>query len=145
MDVFVDLQDLAYIAPDPEKYPGVTPPTEDDIVGVVGDVAGCGVTGVSEEMFLAGWFEPTHKACQEKGLTYIHKAINWDLGAMATNWKTTVFETYSHCDILMTEDYDMTLDPPLMPGYIQFPGISEYLGKEYHVKVYAGAEGEACI
>lgn len=135
IDVFVDVQTLSYVGLRPEDNPLVTPPSPADLANVVNELAAYGIAGISEEMFLAEWYEPVHQACQAAGLTYIHKAISWDFGATGHYWGTTVFDVYPHCDVLMTEDYNMALDPPMIAAYEQFPSIAEVLGREYHIKL----------
>lgn len=137
MDVFIDLQALAYVALDPGKYPSVSPPSADDVVNVVYELAAYGVTGISEEEFLAEWFAPVYLACQDNGLIYIHKGTPWDFGAMQCHWNYDIFEAYSNCDMIMTEDYEMTLDLPILPASEQFASVARWLGKEYQMKVYA--------
>jgi len=136
LKLFVDLQTLAYKALNPEKpeLPDGTPPTAADVASIVSELADYGVDGISEEMFLAEWFEPVYQVCQERDILYIHKSINWDFGAMSHYWNKTVFQIYPNCDVMMTEDYDMTVEPPNMPALEQFPSIAKLLGKEYWMK-----------
>ena len=138
LEVYPDIQALAYIGHNPDDYPLLTVPTADDLTAVINELADYGVTGVSEEMYLSEWYAPVYQACQGRGINYIHKAISWDFGAMSHYWNMSVFDVYSDCDIIMTEDYDMTLEPPFMPAYEHFAAISAWLGKEYHVKVWIG-------
>ena len=136
LELFVDLQTLAYKAlrPDDDDVPDGEPPTADDVANIVAELADYGVDGISEEMFLEEWFEPVYQGCQERGLVYIHKAINWDFGAMSHYWNKTVFQVYPNCDVIMTEDYEMELEPPQMAALEQFPSITRGLGKEYWMK-----------
>jgi len=136
LELFIDLQVLAYkgLNPDNPNIPEGDPPTADDVASIVAELADYGVDGISEEMFLEEWFEPVYQVCQQKGIVYIHKAINWDFGAMSHYWNKTVFQVYPNCDVIMTEDYDMTVEPPNMAALEQFPSIAKLLGKEYWMK-----------
>ncbi len=137
MELIVDVQALTYVALNPDQYPLVTPPSTSDVANIVHELAAYGVEGVSEEMFLAEWFAPVRQACHSAGIVYEHKAIHWDFGAMSDYWNSTVYEVYPNCDLMMTEDYEMTLDPPHMVGNEQFPSIARWLGNGYHIKVSA--------
>jgi hypothetical protein len=137
LKLFIDLQGLAYKALNPEdpKVAKGKAPTADDVADVVSELADYGVDGIAEEMFLADWYEPVYRVCRERGILYIHKAINWDFGAMSHTWKRTVFQVYPNCDVIMTEDYDMRAEPPQIAALEQFPSIAKGLGKEYWMKV----------
>ena len=131
IEVYADIQGLAYVGLRPGEYPAISPVGSDHVAAVVRELAAYGVDGVSEEMFLADWYLPTYQACLDSGITYIHKAISWDFGAMSHTWNTSVFDVYPHCSLIMTEDYEMATEPAMIAGLEQIPSIAGWLNNVY--------------
>ncbi|MFH1742813.1 MAG: hypothetical protein ABIH23_27735, partial [bacterium] len=129
---------LAYVSHDlfrdTPEFPNLTPPTKNHAVSIVTELAAYGFTGISEEEFHADWFEPVGQACRQNGMVYMHKSIPPDYGAYTSLFHSTCFDVFKHCDILMTEDYEVSLDPPLLPTYQHIPSIAQSLGKPYYIK-----------
>ena len=107
--VFADVQSLAWKARESyPDWPGNVPSVQ-QIISVINELIDYGVDGISEEMFPAQWFFPVYKICKQNGITYLHKGIPYDVAWFCED-NSTVFDAYSNCHVLMTEDYYMNDD-----------------------------------
>ncbi|MCD6331428.1 MAG: hypothetical protein J7L80_04435 [Thermoplasmata archaeon] len=107
--VFADVQSLAWKARESyPDWPGNVPSVQ-QIISIINELIDYGVDGISEEMFPAQWFFPVYEICKEKGITYLHKGIPYDVAWFCED-NSTVFDAYSNCHVLMTEDYYMNDD-----------------------------------
>lgn len=130
IQVFVDVQSLAWkVREDYEDWPGRIPST-DDVVSIVNELISYGVDGISEEEFLAEWFFPVYEICTKNNVMYLHKGIPYDV-AWFCNEGSTAFDTYANCSILMTEDYYMNDD---LARNCIIPSFAAGLGKSYWMK-----------
>ena len=130
MKVFVDIQSLAWkVREDYEGWPGDTP-SIGDVVSVVEELISYGVDGISEEEFLADWFPPVYEKCIESGVTYLHKGIPYDM-VWFCNESSTVFDAFSNCNVLMTEDYYMNDD---LARNCIIPSFASGLNRSYWMK-----------
>ena len=127
--VYADIQTLAWKYRDNYENPG-TVPNEEDIEKIVDELVEYGIDGISEEMFPAQWMSIVYQKCEQHGIEYIHKHIPYDVAWFSSDG-SNVFNAYSNCSILMTEDYYMNDD---LPRWQMAAGFANALHKQLWIK-----------
>ena len=97
---------------------------------IVDVLAEYGIDGISEEMFPAQWMGIVYQKCKQHGIEYIHKHIPYDV-AWFSNDGSNVFDAYSNCSVLMTEDYYMNDD---LARWQMAAGFAHALHKQLWIK-----------